>query len=714
MKRIVFLLVLFAITINVAADEGMWLINLISKLQVEEMKSKGMEISLEDIYSLNKASIKDAIVAIDNFSCTGSIISEKGLMITNHHCAYEDIQQLSSIENDYLKNGYWAQNLSEEIPIQEKSVQFLIKVEDFTERLEDSIKVYKKKGIYSEIQLRRIKKSIEKNEENSSNYTVSLESFFGVQNYYMFYYEVFKDVRLVGAPPSSVAAFGGDTDNWMWPQHKGDFAFYRIYTAPDGSPAEYAVENIPLKPKYHLTISAKGYHPDDLTIVLGYPNRTNRISISAEIFRQLEIENPPLINAKEKKLQILKEVMQADDKLRIQYASEYFNLTNKYKYAIGQSEFLKQFDVIGKRQDAEKQFVKWVNSNKRREQKYGGLIEKMEEVYTKENKFLLAEKYYVNCIFLNATNLPLMFRVRTYLNNKKEDPHLKCAEIKEIEKKSVSFFNTYEPKIDQQIFAASLKEYFTNTDSVFMPEFVAQVIRKYDYNFEDLAEDLYTKSIFNDSISFNNALPVLSSDLISSDTLYLVHLRVYEEFRRIRKLRLALSKQLSNLNELYQEAMLEWKGDALYPDANATMRLNYGEVGGYEAKDAVYYDYYTTSKGYLEKEIPEDFEFDIPSDYKELLINYADSNYRNEKGEVPINFLTDNDITGGNSGSPVLNGKGELIGLAFDGNWESMASDFYYVEGFNKSVCLDIRYALFILENYTKLGYLIDEMTIKK
>jgi len=714
-NRAFFLFVLvFFLSEFARADEGMWLINLIGRDNLKIMKEKGFVLSENDIYHINKASLKDAVVGIDNFSCTGEIVSSKGLMLTNHHCAFDDIQTLSSLENNYLENGFWANSIQDEIPIPGKTISFLIKVEDFTKEVKDSIKVIKREGrVQNSFWKRKLYHQLESRIRRESGLQVSLVNMFHGKQYLMYYYEQYQDVRLVGAPPSSIAAFGGDTDNWMWPQHKADFAIYRIYTGKNGEPADYSDNNIPLKPKKYLKLSVKGYAEGDFAMVLGYPANTSRIIPAAGVERHRNLINPSLIQVRENKLSIIKKGMKQSDTLRIKYASKYFSESNYYKYAIGQNKYLDFFEIIDKRKEEDEKLKLWIEKTKLRKAKYGNLINEILALYKEEDLFFKSEIYYINSIMRGAQLMPFVLRQGSLerLLNGSDSSRIKRK--KEALKRNCSrFYENFDIDIDQEIFAKSIELYCENTEKEFFPKYASDLIEKYQWDYSRLSKSLYCNSPYKDSITFRNYIDNITLKQLDRDTLLQFHSSILNEIYRLRQLKNPIRDRRYELLDLYNEAMFEYKGGDIYPDANSTMRLSYGETGGYSPADGITYNYYTTTKGILEKEVAGDFEFDLLPEYKKLLLKAEFGKYADASGNLRVNFITDNDITGGNSGSPVLNSRGELIGLAFDGNWESMAGDFYYVEDFTKSVCLDIRYLLFIIENYSEATYLLDEMEI--
>ena len=708
MKKIPILIVFLFSGILAQADEGMWLINMLNKYQYKLMQEKGLTLPLDKIYNEEMGSLKDAVVALDYFSCTGEIISPKGLMITNHHCAYDDIQTLSSLKNNYLKYGFWAMSPEQEIPVKGKTVSFLIKIVDVSNEVADSILLIEKEGRKTGMWERRLFRNIQNKYKDDDGLEVSLEQFFRGQKHFLFYYKVYKDVRLVGAPPSSIAAYGGDTDNWMWPQHKADFSLYRIYGDKDGNPAAYSKNNVPLKTENFLEISLDGYKAGDFSMVIGYPGRTSRQVPAASVKRQYELVNPSLIQVREKKLAIWKEEMEKDEDIRIKYASKYFNESNYYKYAIGQNKYLKYFKVLEKKDELEKKLTNWIDEKETRRQKYGKLIQEINETARKESELFATDIQYINAIIRGAEAMPFVLRVSSL--EKYQDPDEIKRKLAFIRKSGESFFDEFNIEIDKKVFAATLKIFIDNAEMKYIPSFVTKVMEAYAFDYDRMANSVYENSFLKNKEVFNTFLNNYSNEKLHADTLFQIHNEILTAIYALREKKDPFRDKLSELRSLYSEALYEYKKGNMYPDANSTMRLTYGEIDGFNARDGVYYDYYTSTEGYLEKEIPGDFEFDVFPEYKKLLESNDFGNYKLINGKMPVNFLSDNDITGGNSGSPVLNAKGQLIGLAFDGNWESMAADYEFVEGYTKCVNVDIRYVLFVIEKYGKASYLFEEM----
>ena len=697
---------------SMKADEGMWLLPLIQQMNGQAMQELGCELTPEQIYNINNTSLKDAIVQFGG-GCTGEIISSEGLLVTNHHCGYGNIQKLSSVEHDYLKNGFWAMKRSEELPCKGLTVTFLEYMKDVTgevkaitakaekkfRRKKDS---QKKTEEAVKVELDRMKAEVEKQNPHCK---VVLTSFYNENVYYMIVYKVYKDVRFVGAPPSSIGKFGADTDNWMWPRHTGDFSMFRVYADKDNNPAEYSPENVPLKAKNHLKISLKGVKEGDYTMIMGYPGRTTRFQTSPELKNQI-ITNDIRIAARTVRQNVLLEDMLADPKIKIQYASKYSGSSNGWKKWQGMKLAFGKLDIIGRAEKEEAEFQKWVESDNDRSKKYGKALENLAEA----SKTGFEE----NCIYtyiseslgrIELTQAENM--CRTYLETALKDGADSAAAMTSVREKMAAFYKDYSEGTDRKVAKAMIKFYRDNVGSEYYPDIE---------NFAEMDIDGYVDNLFDNSIFANeHKLAEASAKNIVADPAGALRNSIR---RSTMKLAEAIKKGNSltkDARKLYTEGLLEWKkGEPSYPDANFTMRLTYGTVKGYSPKDAVKYRYYTTLDGVMEKEDPDNWEFVVPDKLKELWQNNDFGQYAMADGKMPVAFLSNNDITGGNSGSPIMNSRGELIGLAFDGNWESMSSDVMFEPELQRCINVDIRYVLFIVDKFGGAGWLIEEMDIVK
>lgn len=716
MNRIVILLLLLTTGHYSFADEGMWLVNLLGKVKVNQMQSMGLKLSASDIYSINQASLKDAVVAIDHGCCTGEIISSKGLMMTNHHCAYDDIQKLSTLEHDYLKNGFWAMSMSEEIPIKGKSVSFLVKVVDISNRVKKDIEVEIQNGKNNSFMMRRIFHRIEKEYGKTTDLEVACSGMFGGVNYYLYYYKTYNDVRLVGAPPSSIGAFGGDTDNWMWPQHKGDFAMYRIYQGKNGEPADYSADNVPLKPKYVMPISLNGVKKNDFTMVMGYPGFTKRYLSSFGVEYKLKYTNIPTINTRAAKLAILKEEMNKSDEVRIKYASKFFNGSNVYKYLIGENKYTRQYGVVNNKRQQEKELTDWINADPERKEMYGDVLNNIQECYKYLEKNALTINYYREAILRGPDILRFAMKFKILKNCVKagkgkntSTTHKRCCSLKASSK---SYFKDYDINVDKRLFKTLVKLYKDNAGQELQSEYLNKLIKRFKGNYSDLAEYVYSKSFMASPKSLNAFLDNFSIRKMEKDPAYIVCNDLLDKMLALKRKCSKSKLKLRHMKDKYVQALVEMNAEKeLYPDANSTMRLTYGTVGGYSPADAVNYSYYTQINGYLEKEDNSKNEFLVTDRLKQLIKDKNFGRYA-ENGVLKTCFVTNTDITGGNSGSPVLNDKGQLIGLAYDGNWESMAGSLYFHPEYNKTVCVDIRFVMWVIDKYANASYLFDEMNI--
>jgi hypothetical protein len=703
---------------SVVAKEGMWLPSLISKLNIKTMKELGCKLDAEDIYSINHASLKDAIVALDHGSCTAEIVSNDGLLLTNHHCGFGEIQQHSSVEHDYLKDGFWAMSKDQELANPGKTATFLISVEDVTSKVLAEVS-----DTLSEMErLKVIRKTIKEIEKETkanvdSCYDVTIEDFLNNNQYFVFVTETFKDIRLVGAPPQDLGKFGGDTDNWMWPRHTNDFSMFRIYCSPDGKPAEYSEDNVPFQPKKFLPISIKGIKDGDFAMVFGYPGSTNRYKTSWGIDYTIKVTNTSRIVARAKKLGIIADYMATSQKAKIQYASKHARSANYYKNAIGMNEALTNLGIIAQKQELEKEFTDWVNADPARKAKYGEALPLIENSYqnigaSKARQYLIETMLIGPEIFLFANRAHALEKL---LEKPEENKDQIDAFVKSFKESLDEYFKDYDAKTDEKIVAALLKVYADSNSVQYQPAFFTDIHTKYKNDYSKFAEKMFSKTIFDDKEELTAFLNNPSLKVLKKDMGYQNALQIFDEFRNIAKAQIAEGAGLEKGRRLFVAGLMEMKPDKkFYPDANSTMRLTYGNVMNYDPRDGVTYKYYTTTDGYLEKEIPGDYEFNVPKRMKELVLDKDFGRYADSKdGKLHTCFITDNDITGGNSGSPVINDKGELIGIAFDGNWEAMSGDIDFDEQLQRCICVDIRFVLWMIDKYAGAQNLIDEMEIR-
>ena len=701
---------------SVLADEGMWLPSLIYKLNIADMQKAGLKLSAEDIYSINNSSIKDAVVALDHGSCTAELISKDGLLLTNHHCGFGEIQSHSSVEHDYLRDGFWAMSKDEELPNPGKTVSFLISVEDVTAKVLANVtdgmsEKNRRKAV------REVASKLEEEAKGDTHYETYVRSFFNSNQYFLFVVETFKDIRLVGAPPQALGKFGGDTDNWMWPRHTNDFSMFRVYCGPDGKPASYSEDNIPYQPKYFLPISLKGVEEGDFAMIMGYPGGTNRYETSFGVENTMQVTNTVREDVRKKLLEIWGEYMSTSQKARIQYASKYARSSNYYKYSIGQNNGLKNLKVVDKKKAIEENFTNWVNMDNARKEKYGKALHFIEEAYkdTEDDK---AFAYLAEALLRGPEIFMFAYRTKA-LGDLLEDPKENAEKISKLTERIKgrldSYFKDYDAATDQKVVAALLKIYADNNAAKFYPEFFNTVNKKYKGDFTKYAEKLFQKSMFGDKEELTEFLDNPSLKALNKDMGFQAANDIVVKYREISKMVSEGQKDLATGRRLFMAGLMEMEKDkTFYPDANSTMRLTYGKVLDYNPRDGVIYNYFTTTDGYLEKEIPGDSEFDVPARMKELLTEKEYGQYADKDGKLHTCFITNNDITGGNSGSPVMNGRGELIGIAFDGNWEAMSGDIAFEPEIQRCINVDIRFVLWMIDIYAGASNLIDEMTIIK
>lgn len=703
----------------VKADEGMWILSLLKKQNIEKMQSMGLKLSAEDIYDVNNACLKDAIVGLGRagrpFShfCTGEIISGEGLVLTNHHCGFGALQSHSTVEHDYLQDGFWAYEKNQELTNEGVTASILVRIEDVTEKVlatvnDNMTEEEREKAIY-EISNKLSTKAVE-----GTKYSAQVQSMFNGNQYFIFVYNIYQDVRLVGAPPQSMGKFGGDTDNWMWPRHTADFCMFRIYTAADGSSAPYSADNVPLKPKHHLPVSTKGVKEGDFAMILGFPGSTDRYLTSFGLKQTMDVNNSIRFDVRTEKLRVMKEGMNKDQKTRIQYASKYASCANYWKYSNEQNKALKKLNTISHKQEIEKEFTNWVNADPARKAKYGEVLSTLEKSFTSSNDLTVAQSYTFEAF---AGPEAHMFAAKLKGLDEMIDNPEKADKWKVVKPKVAStakaFFKDFNQEVEQNLIATLFKIYDENVDVKYKTEDYLKLTKKYKGNFEKFAKEAAKKSIFMDEARFNAWLENPSSKVLKKDILYKAGLAFYSTYFKLGDMSGTIGVDIDKSNRLFVDALLQMHPEKAWaPDANSTIRLTYGKVGGYEAVDGIYNKYYTTMKGIIQKEDPTNDEFIVPARLVELY-NAKDFGPYAENGRLHTCFLTDNDITGGNSGSPVINANGELIGTAFDGNSEAMSGDIDFEENLQRCINLDARYMLWIVDKFAGAKNLIKEMDIK-
>ena len=715
--KLISFFVFFLSIIHVRADEGMWIPLLLEKMNESDMQQMGLKLSAEDIYSINKSSLKDAICLFGG-GCTAEVVSEQGLIFTNHHCGHSAIQQHSSLEHNYLEDGFWANSFEEELPNPSLSVTFLIRMEDVTTKVLEGVlpsmtEKERKDIIYNNIE------KIEEESVKNTFYKASIKPFYYGNEYYLFITETFNDVRLVGTPPDAIGGFGGDTDNWMWPRHTGDFSVFRIYADKNNQPAAYSKENIPYKPKKSLPISIKGVKENDFTMVYGYPGTTKQYLTSHAVNLAGNIQNPVKINIRNQKLEIMDAAMENDPLIKIQYASKQAGIANAWKKWTGESKGLKKMDAIQVKENLEKKFMEWANTDASRKIKYGKLLETFKSVYTEMTPILLANDY-----FGEAGASLEMIRYAWGFNNiisKCKDTSITDAEffklIEQYKTNASSFFKNIHIPTDKKIFIASMQIYYANVDDVYKPEIFHVIKTKFKGDISKYAEYLYTNSMM---VSEEKAKTLLSglkrnkTKAITEDPFFKLAKSLYENYYvNILPFLSNYNEQLDSLYRIYVTGLREMMPQKnFYPDANLTLRLTYGKVKSYKPQDGVKYNYYTTLEGMMMKEDSTISDYQIPEKLKELYLKKDYGRYASDS-TLHVAFIGTNHTSGGNSGSPVLNAEGKLIGLNFDRAWEGTMSDLMYNPDQCRNITLDIRYVLFIIEKYAGATRLIDELNIE-
>ena len=658
-----FLLTLAAIAAmlpSARADEGMWMLPLLEKINSDALRNLGSRLSPDQIYSINHSSIKDAVVQFGG-GCTGEIISGSGLLVTNHHCGYGSIQALSSEEHNYLEDGYWASSRSEEIPVPGLSVKFLQKMTDVTGKVKDE---------------KSADALIAKAVKENPHCTAQIVSFFNDNVQYLVIYKVYRDVRFVGAPPAASGKFGGDTDNWMWPRHTCDFSMFRVYAGADNEPADYSESNVPMAPKQFLNISLKGIQEGDFAMIMGYPGRTQRFQTASQLEDMLEL-NDIRIAARTVRQDVLWKEMRANDKVGLQYASKYASSSNGWKKWIGMKEAFAKLNVIGRQEEKEAELGAWIGEKKGRIKKYGDPVS---EIASGVAGRKAAYQGYT-LISETLSKIELIGLVRA---------------------KDASDYKDYDAEVDRKVAHAMVRHYLQNAD----PQDRVDVS-------EEMIDKIFDESVFT---SFDKLEAARAAGVnLDEDPAAVLRGAIIDKRGPLYKQTITWDDTLEAPTKAYAAALLEWqKAKPSYPDANFTCRLTYGTVKGYEPKDGVVYKYYTTLKGVMEKEDPGNYEFRVPARLKELYNAKDYGQYADAQGQLVTCFLTNLDITGGNSGSPVMDADGNLIGLAFDGNWEAMSGDVIFEPNLQRCICVDIRYVLFMMDKFGGAGWLLDEMNIVK
>lgn len=691
------------------ADEGMWLVSMLNRITMAEAQGLGLNLSAEEIYDINNASLKDAIVRLNGGSCTGEVISSQGLVLTNHHCAYDAIQGFSSTENDYLTDGFFALALDQEMHIDNFVISFLVRIDNVTPRILENVTMdMSEDERNSSIAAARKELMEEMNPEGVKE--LELKSFYYDNEFYLFEYKTYRDIRLVAAPPESVGKYGGDTDNWMWPRHTGDFSMLRIYSDKNNEPADFNETNVPYKPKRHLRISMDGVSEGDFTMVMGYPGSTDRFLSSWGIDQALRLYNPSVVDVRDLKLKTMKSHMDADPAVRIQYAANYAQTANYWKYYIGQTKGLKRLDVESKKRELEARFIDWVEANADRQAEYGEALSLIQSFYEDTESSVQAKVYALEAGLIGCDISLFSYRFfRSAAGLFSEDLEEVAATQVALTELSNEFFKEYDQATDRDLFVKLMTKFRDDIDPEYHPSFFETVAKKYKKDFNRFADKMYAKSFLVDpdrcaAFIANPSLKVMDKDLaiiVGQDAI-----QTYFASRSN-----PAENKFNRGYRLFVKGLREMDADqAIAPDANSTMRLTFGSVAPYKAADAVHYDFITTANGVLEKKDNSNPEFIVPDALDNLIRSRDFGRYGDESGELVVCFIHGTDITGGNSGSPVLDANGDLIGCAFDGNWEAMSGDIAFETELQRTISVDIRYVTWIVDKFANAQNLIEEM----
>ena len=712
------LIILTVAPLLLKAEEGMWPALFLGR-KIAEMQKLGLKLGADDIYSITNSSLKDAVVQFGS-GCTGVLVSETGLLLTNHHCGFGYIQKQSSLEHDYLTHGFWALSREEELPNPGLSVTFLVRMEDVTNKVMEGVSP----AVCEQDRNKVIKKNIEQIEKEAikgTGFEAKVKPFYYGNQYFLYISEVFKDVRLVGAPPSDIGSFGGDTDNWSWPRHTGDFSVFRIYASKENKPAEYSKDNIPYKPKKHLTVSLKGVEKGDFTMVLGFPGTTREYLTSYGIDLIAYKENPLKVSFRQKRLDIIEAAMSADPKTRIQYASKRARIANGWKKMMGESRGIMRLATLENKHEEEKGFNAWVIADPEREKKYGKLFQTAQSIYQRMYPFDIAGIYITEGfrgieLLTFAGSFNDIIKQSSQKNVNRPDLIKLAVNLMAA---SNTFYKDYQQNTDKQVALALLEKISGEMDPSFKPDYFTRVEKKVKGNWEEFVNGLFSASIFADSSRLFKILSDPGAKTIKklgNDPAYLLSASASGIMdKKVSPLTLECNGRIDSLQRIYTEGLMAYKNDkTFYPDANSTFRIAFGKVDDYSPADGINYNYFTTTKGILQKENPDIYDYVVEPRLKALIQGRDFGQYADKDGTMHVAFTASNHTTGGNSGSPVLDGNGRLIGLNFDRNWEGTMSDLQYDPDQCRNIVLDIRYCLFIIDRFAGAQRLIDEMKLMK
>ncbi len=697
------------------ADEGMWLPLFLQQMNEKQMKTMGMKISASDIYNINKGSLKDAIVSFGGF-CTGEVISDKGLVLTNHHCGFDAIQNHSTLDHNYIRDGFWARNKGEEIPNPGLFVTFIVRIKDVSKSALEGVKA----GMTEQERQSTIDKNIAAlragiKKESYQDYFV--RSFFEGNQYFLFVTETYKDVRLVGAPPSAIGNFGKDTDNWMWPRHTGDFSMFRIYAGKDNKPAEFSLDNVPYTPKKSLSISLDGLKEGDFTLVFGFPGRTTQYLHSTAVEQIVQVNDPAKIAIRDKALAVIDGFMRRDEQVKIQYAAKYAGISNSWKKWQGEVLGLTSTNAVAKKKTYEEEFQKRVNAKPALTEQYGTLLGDLNAAYQELNKYGLARDYFNETLSrIEAFTIGARLNNLAMVKEKNGDKGYRDAVPKTVVALE-DIYKEYSPSVDKKLFEVLMEKFTRDQPAEFLAPELVTLAKNNEYNFGRIADEFY-----NNVDLLNNPAKVLASLAANPDTvlaankqnkanqLYIQLNNYY--YNTVTKKLNVIQARINQLQRTYMKAQMEvMKEKKFYPDANSTLRVTYGNVKGYQPRDAVRYDFYTYLDGVMDKYKPGDYEFDVPEKLR-TLYKSKDFGQYGKNGKMPVCFIAMNHTTGGNSGSPALDAYGNLVGLNFDRVWEGTMSDINYDPSICRNIMVDIRYVLFIIDKYAGAGHLVQEMKL--
>lgn len=722
-KRILSLLVAAVAAFNLHADEGMWPLVLLQKIQ-DPMQAAGLKLSAEDIYSINNASVKDGVVRLmaktGRMFCTGEVISDKGLFLTNHHCGYGAIQNLSTPADNILSNGFWAKSMEEERPAN-FNIGFLRKIEDVTNKILDGIAINQEEASRAAAVSAKIKEIqtalVEALGKDKGNYVVEISSFYNGNQYLAMYYEVYRDIRLVGTPPENVGKFGGETDNWRWPRHTCDFSMFRIYADKENKPADYAAINAAYKPAKYFPVSLNGYEDGDFSMIMGYPGRTTRYTYSEGIKYLASKERPMRVQLRRDIMDVYEQHMKADKVVRLQYSDRLAGIGNYWNKFKGEANDLSKPGLYEKRKAAELAFEKWVRETNQSDV-YGQVTGLYDEAYRLLSQYGLYSVYFQDGISNSQvmTFARQMYGVDKALNDKEKSAKVMEGLSKMADGIDEMYGEFYAP-IEEQVLAAVIRRLSEDLDHQYLPALLNELVIKYKRDYKKVASVLWSKSMFTDKAKYAKWLKKPSSKSLLKDPIFQIVSQYIDILNGDLKAKSdEINSKLDRANRLFlNAAILMDKDKAWAPDANGTMRLTYGHIMNYDPRDGVHNKTFTTANGYLEKYIPGDFEFDAPTALLDLIRKKDYGQYADKKdGELHTCFLSNNDITGGNSGSPVINGNGELIGIAFDGNYEAISSDFMFMPETQRTISVDIRFVFFIVDKLGGASNIINELTLAK